>query len=63
MIKKNVLDAINEMPEFFTVDEVMQKLYILNNHEKAMQDIENGHTYSSDDVKKILAKKCVVDNR
>ena len=59
MVKQSVIGVINEMSDNFTVDEVMYRLYILNNHEKAMQDIENGNVYSTDDVRRILAKKAV----
>ena len=60
MIKENVLSAISEMPENFTIDEVMHKLYVINNHEKAMRDIKNGKVYSTDEVRKNLAQKSVV---
>jgi hypothetical protein len=60
MIKQNVLNVINEMPEFFTVDEIMHKLYIMNNHERAMQDIEEGNIYSTNEVRQIMAKKVAV---
>ena len=57
MIKQNVLNVINEMPDNFTVDEIMYKLYIINNHERAAQDIENGNVYSIDEVRQFFIKK------
>jgi len=57
MVKQAVLDIINELPENFSVDEVMYKLYILSNHEKAMQDIEDGNVYTTEEVFAELKKR------
>ena len=60
MIKQSVLNIMNEMPENFPIDELMYKLYILANHEKAMRDIEDGNVYSSAEVKQMLSQRSVV---
>ena len=50
MVKQAVLSMVNDLPENTTFDEVMYKLYILSNHERAMQDIKEGRTYSTEEV-------------
>ena len=50
MVKQAVLNMMNDLPEDTTYDEVMYRLYILSNHEKAMKDIEEGRTYSTEEV-------------
>ena len=60
MTKTIVLDIVNSMPDSFTVDEVMYKLYILSNHEKAMADIDNNNVYSTNEVRRIIAEKTVM---
>ena len=60
MVKQTIISIINELPENFSIDEFMYKLYILSNHEKALQDIENGNVYSTEEVRKIISAKSVV---
>lgn len=50
MVKQTVLSILDKLPENFTIEEVMYRLYILHNHERAMQDIEEGNVYTTDEV-------------
>ena len=50
MVKQMALNAINNLPENTTFDEIMYRLYILSNHERAMQDIEEGRVYTTEEV-------------
>jgi len=50
MTKQAILSIFNKLPENVSIDEVMYKLYILNNHEKAMQDIEDENVYTTEEV-------------
>jgi len=50
MTKQAILNIFNKLPENVSIDEVMYKLYILNNHEKAMQDIESGNVYTTEEA-------------
>ena len=60
VLKETVLNAISDLPESFPVDEVMYRLYILSNHEKAMRAIEEGDVYSMDEAREIIMKKYMV---
>ena len=60
MVKQTVLNVLDGLPENFSIDEVMYRLYILSNHERAMQDIEDGNVYSTDEVRQILVQKAMV---
>jgi len=61
LVKQAVLNMVNDLPENTTFDEVMYRLYILSNHEKAMRDIEEGRTYTTEEVRQFLAQKSVIN--
>ena len=61
MVKKDILNVINQMPEHFTFDEMMYRLYIINNHEKASHDIKNGNVYSTKEVRAALLERSVIN--
>ena len=50
MTKQAILNIFDKLPENVSIDEVMYKLYILNNHEKAMNDIEDGNVYTTEEA-------------
>jgi len=62
MVKQAVLNIISDLPEDTTFDEVMYRLTILSNHEKARQDIEVGRTYSTEEVRAFFAQKPMAKN-
>lgn len=50
MVKQRIIDLVNTLPEQVAIDELMYKLYILANRERAMNDIENDDVYSTEEV-------------
>ncbi|MCK4907901.1 MAG: hypothetical protein KAS64_10135 [Spirochaetes bacterium] len=50
--KKEIKNLIDTLPDNFTWDDVMYKLYVRMKIEKGLQDIESGKTVSHEDVKK-----------
>ena len=56
LTKQLVTDAINNLPEKFTLDEIMQRMYVLNKIEQAREKSKQGKTFSTREAKKKLAK-------
>ena len=56
LTKTIVAAAINDLPEKFTLDEIMQRIYLLHKIEKARQKSKEGKTYSTTEAKKKLQK-------
>jgi hypothetical protein len=57
MLTKEILfDSLKNMPERFTLDEVMQRMYVLNKIESAKEKSKAGKTYSTTEAKKMLSK-------
>jgi predicted transcriptional regulator len=50
---QNVLDTL---PDDTSVEELMEKLYLLSKVEKGLQQVRDGETLSHNDVKKKLTK-------
>jgi hypothetical protein len=57
MVKQDVINLINRLPENTTLDDIMYELYILQKHENAMEAIENGDVFTVDEVKGLLVKQ------
>jgi hypothetical protein len=56
LTKQLVQNAISDLPERFTLDEVIQRIYVLNKIESARKKSKEGKTYSTTEAKKKLAK-------
>ena len=56
MEKKVVLESINEMPETFELDELFERLIILEKIERGHRDINEGKTYRHVEAKEQLGK-------
>lgn len=55
LTKKQIIDAINEMPEEIIDLEVLkEKLYLLDELQKAEEDIANGRVYTHQQMKEIV---------
>lgn len=52
--RKKALEAINNMPEEFSVDDLMDKLLLLNKIEIGLEQAKMGETYSSEEAKKMI---------
>jgi len=56
MEKKVAIDSINEMPETFELDELFERLIILEKIERGRSDIKEGKTQTHNEAKEQLGK-------
>ena len=54
--KDKLIKAIKNLPEGFTIEQVIEELILLDKIEKGLKDIENGRIFSSEEAEKRLAK-------
>jgi len=53
MLSKNtVIIMLDSLPDDFSLDQIIEKLVILNRIKEGLQDIEEGHVFPTDFVKK-----------
>lgn len=57
MLKQEVLELIEKLPDSVTMEEIMYQLYILEKHKNAMTAIENGEVLTVDEVKRLLIQQ------
>lgn len=51
MTKDKVLEAINELPQEFDLDDLIEKLIFIEKVEKGITQLENNETTSHEEVK------------
>ena len=51
MLKNDVINTINSMPDDVSMADIMYLLYLLDKHYKALNDITANRVYSTDDVR------------
>ena len=56
LTKDKVKKAVDQLPEEFTVDQIVEQLVVLNKIEEGLKDIEEGRVYSTDQVKQELKR-------
>jgi len=56
MDKKKVLDTINELPDKFDLDELIEKLIFIEKVEEGLIQSNSGKTVSHDQVKREVEK-------
>ena len=56
MTKKEILNALDGLPENATIEDAMERLYILHRIERGLRQIEEGKTLTQEEVKAQLAK-------
>lgn len=56
MRKSTVLESINKLPDEFSIDEIIERLIILEKIEKGRQDIVQGKTNTEDQARIKLGK-------
>ncbi len=54
LTKEKVKKTIERMPDNFTVDQVIEKLVVLNKIEEGLKDIEEGRVFTTDQVNQEL---------
>ena len=56
MKKQALINTIPQLPEEFTIDELLEKLIILDKIEKGEKEIKDGNVLNEDEVKYRLKK-------
>ena len=56
MNKQVAIDSLKEMPQDFELDELIERLVVLDKIEKGQRDVESGDTCSHDEAKSKLNK-------
>ncbi len=56
MKKTQLIENIQDMPEEFSVDELMERLIVLQKIEEGQQQIQDGKFYTEEEAKKKLKK-------
>jgi predicted transcriptional regulator len=54
MKKTQILESIQDMPDEFSIDELMERLLILQKIEEGQKQIESGQFFSEKEAKKRL---------
>ncbi|WP_194972337.1 hypothetical protein [Aquiflexum lacus] len=52
--KEKVLQTLKEMPEQFSIDDLMEKLILINKIEIGIEQVGKGETYTSSEAKKMI---------
>ena len=56
MKKKVAIDSINEMPQDFELEELIERLLVIDKVEHGKKDVENGHLFTHEEAKEKLTK-------
>jgi predicted transcriptional regulator len=56
MKKSTVIQTLNELPQRFELDELLERLMVIEKIDEALEDAKSGKTVSHDKVKKLVAK-------
>lgn len=56
MNKSKVLEAVHSLPDEFSLEEIIERLIILEKIEKGMQQVRQGQVVSSQEAKKQMQK-------
>ena len=56
LTKTQVINSLKEMPEEFSIDELMDKLILLQKIEVGLLQSKKGETYSTIEAKELLKK-------
>ena len=52
--REKVLEAVKNMPQEFSIDDLMDKLILLNKIEIGLDQSKNGETYTAEEAKKMI---------
>ena len=56
MEKSTVIQALNELPQKFDLDELLERLLVIEKIDEALEEAKSGKTVSHDKVKKMVVK-------
>ncbi|MDF1547321.1 MAG: hypothetical protein P1P88_05835 [Bacteroidales bacterium] len=54
LTKTNVIKTLSQFPENFSIDELVDKMILLDKIERGIKDAENGKTISDEELEKRL---------
>ncbi len=54
--KEKLIQAINKMPEKFSIDDIIEELVMLSKIEQGLADVESGRVFTDKQVEKKMAK-------
>jgi Zn-dependent alcohol dehydrogenase len=54
MKKSTVIQTLNELPQRFELDELLERLMVIEKIDEALEDAKSGKTVSHDKVKKMV---------
>jgi predicted transcriptional regulator len=52
--KEKAIEAIKSLPDEFSIEELMDRLILLNKIETGIRQAEQGETYTAEEAKKML---------
>lgn len=56
MKKSTVIESLNKLPEEFSIDEIIERLIIIEKIEKGRVDVRNGKVNTEEEAKAKLSK-------
>jgi len=56
MKRTNVINALNDLPKEFSLDDLLERLIVIEKIEKGLQDVKEGKTISHAKVRKEMEK-------
>ena len=56
MRKSQIIETVSNMPDEFSIDDIVERLIILDKIEKGKQDVVKGNVYTEDQAKERLHK-------
>ena len=56
MNKQSLIQVVNELPQEFNLDELMEKLLVIEKIDAGLNDVRKGRTVSHEKVKKEVKK-------
>ena len=57
MTKGKVLEAVNELPQEFDLDELIERLIFIEKVEKGLHQLDKGEAKTHDEAKRIIKSK------
>jgi predicted transcriptional regulator len=54
--KEKVIDSLKNMPDSFSIDELIDKLVFIEKVEKGLEQSERGEVYTTEQAKEMLKK-------
>lgn len=57
--KDKAIEAIKSLPDEFSIEELMDRLILLNKIETGIRQAEQGETYTAEEAKKMLVENWI----